>query len=86
MARRGQRLLLRRSDAAGYDVRIDAQTLDLAPWLDQEGVDEEREADIEPDAPFHLSLQAERLIVRGSRCATLLPIWCAARMAGVRPT
>ena len=58
-------IALRRSDAAGYDVRVDAQTLDLAPWLDQAGVDEEREADIEPDAPLHLSLQAERLIVRG---------------------
>ena len=58
-------IVLRRSDAAGYDVRIDAQTLDLAPWLDQEGADEEREADAGSAAPFHLSLQAERLIVRG---------------------
>ena len=55
----------RRSDAAGYDVRIDAQTLDLAPWLDQEGADEEQEAAAGSEAPFHLSLQAERLIVRG---------------------
>ena len=58
-------IVLRRSDAAGYDVRIDAQTLDLAPWLDQEGADEEREADAGSAAPFHVSLQAQRLIVRG---------------------
>jgi uncharacterized protein YhdP len=50
---------LRQGDAAGYDVRIEAQTLDLAPWLDRysEGT--------EPAAPMHLSLQAERLILNG---------------------
>jgi uncharacterized protein YhdP len=57
----------RQSDAAGYDVRIDAQTLDLAPWLDQEGVDEQREAGTEAETPFHLSLQAERLLVQGQQ-------------------
>jgi uncharacterized protein YhdP len=58
-------ITLRRSDAAGYDVRIDAQTLDLARWLDQQGADEQPEADAGSAAPFHLSLQAQRLIVRG---------------------
>jgi uncharacterized protein YhdP len=58
-------IAVRRSDVAGYDVRIDAQTLDLAPWLDQSGADEEREADAGSAVPFHLSLQAQRLIVRG---------------------
>ena len=57
----------RQSDAAGYDVRIDAQTLDLAPWLNREGVDEQRAAASEAEAPFHLSLQAERLIVQGQQ-------------------
>jgi uncharacterized protein YhdP len=57
----------RQSDAAGYDVWIDAQTLDLAPWLDQEGADQQRRAGTEAETPFHLSLQAERLIVQGQQ-------------------
>jgi uncharacterized protein YhdP len=58
-------LVARQTDTAGYDVRIDAQTLDLAPWLDRAALDQEQEAGAEPGAPWHLSLQAERLIVRG---------------------
>jgi uncharacterized protein YhdP len=56
---------LRPSDSAGYDVRIDAPTLDLAPWLDPAGRDHEREAGPELATPFHLALQAERVIVHG---------------------
>jgi uncharacterized protein YhdP len=56
---------LRQSDSAGYDVRIDARTLDLAPWFDQVGLDQEREAGPELATPFHLALQAERVIVHG---------------------
>jgi hypothetical protein len=58
-------VVARWSESAGYDVRIEAQTLDLDPWLDQEGPDKEREAGTGSEAPFHLSLQAARLIVRG---------------------
>jgi uncharacterized protein YhdP len=58
-------LAARRSEPAGYDVRIDAQTLDLAPWLDREGLDQEPEAGPEPEAPLQLSVRAEQVIVRG---------------------
>jgi uncharacterized protein YhdP len=50
---------VREGGDAGHDVQIDAQTLDLAPWLDQDG------EGTEPAAPMHISLQAERLILHG---------------------
>jgi uncharacterized protein YhdP len=57
---------LRGGDPTGYDVRIDAQTLDLTPWLDQEEPDQDGEASrVEPEAPLHLSLQADRLVLHG---------------------
>jgi uncharacterized protein YhdP len=57
---------LRPGDPAGYDVRIDAQTLDLTPWLDREGPDQDGEdGGTEAAAPLRLSLRAERLILYG---------------------
>jgi uncharacterized protein YhdP len=57
---------LRRDDTAGYDVRIDAKTLDLTPWLEQEGLDRHRATEgTEPEAPLHLRLTAARLILHG---------------------
>jgi uncharacterized protein YhdP len=57
---------LRRDDPAGYDVRIDAQTLDLTPWLDREGLDQHEATEgTEPQAPLHLRLEAARLILYG---------------------
>jgi hypothetical protein len=57
---------LRRGDPAGYDVRIDARTLDLTPWLDQEELDEDGGAGgTEPEEPLRLSLQAEQLMLHG---------------------
>lgn len=45
-------------EAVGYDVQVDAETLDLSPWLGHE-----RAAGDEPGPPFRLGLRAERLIV-----------------------
>jgi uncharacterized protein YhdP len=53
---------LHRGEAAGYDVRIEAQTLDLAPWL---GSDRGGEAVGAEPQPLDIDLRAERVILRG---------------------
>jgi uncharacterized protein YhdP len=58
-------VLLRQGDVDGYDVRLDAQTLDLTPWLEQEGLDQDGEGGTALEAPLRLRLEAERLIVDG---------------------
>jgi uncharacterized protein YhdP len=52
-------MLALRHGPAGYEVRINATTLDLSPWLDRE---EGPEA-AGPEVPVRLSLQAARLMV-----------------------
>jgi uncharacterized protein YhdP len=58
-------VLLRQGDVDGYDVRLDAQTLDLTPWLEQERLDQDGEGGTALEAPLRLRLEAERLIVYG---------------------
>ena len=59
-------IALHQGDPTGYDVRIDAQTLDLTPWLDRETLDQIGDTGgVAPEAPFRLSLQAERLVLHG---------------------
>jgi Protein of unknown function/AsmA-like C-terminal region len=55
-------VLLRQGDPAGYDVRIDAPTLDLTPWLEALKQDEGVGATA-LEAPFRLRLEAQRLII-----------------------
>jgi hypothetical protein len=57
-------IALRQEDSSAYEVRIDAETLDLTPWFGQE----RPERNAEPGAagfqpPLRLNLQAQRLIV-----------------------
>jgi uncharacterized protein YhdP len=63
-------VLLRQDDSAGYDVRIDAPTLDLTPWLEAPKQDEGVGATA-LEAPFRLRLEAERLIVYGKSLHTV---------------
>jgi Protein of unknown function/AsmA-like C-terminal region len=59
-------VLLRQGDVDGYDVRLDAQTLDLTPWLEREALDQDGQGGgTALEAPLRLRLEAERLIVYG---------------------
>jgi uncharacterized protein YhdP len=59
-------LALHRGEAGGYEIRIDAQTLDVTPWLDREGPDRDGAAGgVGAQAPWHLELRAERLVLHG---------------------
>ena len=57
-------IALRQEDASGYEVRIDAETLDLTPWFGQDRPERTEEPGTAGfQAPLRLNLQAERLIV-----------------------
>jgi uncharacterized protein YhdP len=59
-------LMLRQGDPTGYDVRIDAQTLDLTPWLDRAELEQNEAVDQpEPQPPLRLRLEAEQAILHG---------------------
>ncbi|HLT01534.1 MAG TPA: AsmA-like C-terminal domain-containing protein [Geminicoccaceae bacterium] len=58
-------VVLRPADPSGYDVRIEADTLDLAPWLDREEPEGGR-GGASLDASWRIDLQAQRLLVRGA--------------------
>jgi Protein of unknown function/AsmA-like C-terminal region len=57
-------IVLRQEDASGYEVRIDAETLDLTPWFGQDRPERtEKRGTAGLQVPWRLNLQAERLIV-----------------------
>ena len=57
-------IALRQEDASGYEVRIDAETLDLTPWFGQDRPGRTEEPGTAGfQAPLRLNLKAERLIV-----------------------
>jgi hypothetical protein len=57
---------LQREDASGYEVWIDAETLDLAPWFNQESPARDGEQSAPLEEPLQLNLRAERLMVNGA--------------------
>jgi hypothetical protein len=57
-------IALRQEDASGYEVRVDAETLDLTPWLDQQAPERNQEpATAGFQAPVRVNLQAQRVLV-----------------------
>ena len=57
-------IALRQEDSSGYEVRINAETLDLTPWFGQERPERnEQPGTAGFQVPVRLDLQAERLII-----------------------
>jgi uncharacterized protein YhdP len=57
-------IALRQEDASGYEVRVDAEMLDLTPWLDQHAPERNQEpATAGIQAPVRVNLQAQRVLV-----------------------
>jgi uncharacterized protein YhdP len=57
-------IALRPQDPSGHDVRIEAEALDLTPWLDQATPEEDQESGVtDLEGPLHIDLRAQRVMV-----------------------
>jgi hypothetical protein len=57
-------IALRQEDSSGYEVGIDAETLDLRPWIDPDAPERNQEpATAGFEAPLRVNLQAQRVMV-----------------------